>query len=146
MNNKLKSGFSLIELMVVISIIGFIASVILLGVSNARQKARDAKRVADMRLVSTLLENYFNSNRIYPTQASPALMSAALSTPLGVVMANAPYPGDTSTCTAANGSFIWNDYVYTSANGTSYTITFCLGGDTGNYAAGTHTLSPSGIQ
>ena len=146
MKYKIQKGFSLIELMVVISIIGFIASVILLGVANARQKARDAKRVADMRLVSTLLENYFNSNRLYPTQSSPALMSSVLSTPLGVAMGNAPYPADTAACAAANGSFIWNDYVYTSTNGTSYTITFCLGGDTGNYSAGTHTLSPNGIQ
>jgi prepilin-type N-terminal cleavage/methylation domain-containing protein len=46
-NNQ--SGFTLIELLVVISIIGLLSSAVLTSVSIARSKARDVKRVADMR-------------------------------------------------------------------------------------------------
>jgi hypothetical protein len=53
----------------------------------------------------------------------------------------APAPND-GTCTAGQ-----NTYTYTqTSSGASYTLTFCLGAITGGTPAGTHTLSPSGIQ
>ena len=34
--------------------------------NNARQKARDAKRLADMKQIRTALEMYYNDNGSYP--------------------------------------------------------------------------------
>lgn len=53
---KKEKGFSLIELLVVISIIGVLATIIIGGISNARQSARDARRKADLQQIGTALQ------------------------------------------------------------------------------------------
>lgn len=61
-----KRGFTLIELLVVIAIIGMLSSVILASLNTARQKARDARRLSDMKQIQTALELYYDTNRAYP--------------------------------------------------------------------------------
>ncbi len=56
------SGFTLIELLVVISIIGLLSSIALVGMGKARLKARDAKRLADMRQLQIGLDMYYEQN------------------------------------------------------------------------------------
>lgn len=51
-------GFTLIELMVVISIIGLLSAAILAGLSNASQRSRDANRIADIKQIQNALELY----------------------------------------------------------------------------------------
>ncbi|MEK7995391.1 MAG: type II secretion system protein, partial [Planctomycetota bacterium] len=62
----IKRGFTLIELLVVIAIIGMLSSVILASLNTARQKARDARRLSDMKQIQTALELYYDTNRAYP--------------------------------------------------------------------------------
>ncbi len=59
-------GFTLIELLVVIAIIGILSSVVLASVNSARMKARDAKRIADLKQIQTALEFYYDANGYYP--------------------------------------------------------------------------------
>lgn len=61
-----RSGFTLIEVLVVITIIGLLSSTILVGLDNARRRARDARRISDLRQIQNGLENYFSSAHTYP--------------------------------------------------------------------------------
>lgn len=63
---KKEKGFTLIELLVVIGIIGLLASIVLVGLSKAREGARDTKRVADIMQIVTAIELYYNNNGYYP--------------------------------------------------------------------------------
>jgi prepilin-type N-terminal cleavage/methylation domain-containing protein len=61
-----RSGFTLIELLVVISIIGLLSSVVLAALSTARKKARDARRMADIKSIQLALELYRDRFGAYP--------------------------------------------------------------------------------
>lgn len=62
-------GFSLIELLVAIAVIGIIAGVILVVINPAQKiaQARDATRKSDMAQIRTALETYFASHGEYPS-------------------------------------------------------------------------------
>ncbi|MFA5927035.1 MAG: type II secretion system protein [Patescibacteria group bacterium] len=59
-------AFTLIELLIVVAIIGILATVSLANLSNARSKARDSKRIANIKQTSTALALYYDSNNQYP--------------------------------------------------------------------------------
>lgn len=69
MRAKKTLGFTLIELLVVISIIGFLSTLAIVSLKNAREKARDATRLSDLKQVKNALEFYFNDYRSYPSSA-----------------------------------------------------------------------------
>lgn len=67
MKSKTKnSGFTLIEILVVIAIIGLLASVVMVSVARARIKASDARRIADMRQIATGLQLFYDKNGVMP--------------------------------------------------------------------------------
>jgi len=66
-NSRRKRGFTLIELLVVISIIGFLATLALVSLNSARIKARDTRRMSDLKQLQLALEMYFDSNSAYPS-------------------------------------------------------------------------------
>ncbi len=63
---KLSKAFTLIELLVVIAIIGILSSVVLASLENARARARDARRMSDIRQIQNALELYYQTNNRYP--------------------------------------------------------------------------------
>jgi len=67
MNFKNKSkGFTLIEMLIVITIIALLASLILVGMGGARAKTRDSRRIADLHNVMNALELYYAKYYGYP--------------------------------------------------------------------------------
>ena len=68
-NQKKSRGFTLIELLVVIAIIGVLASVVLASLNTARTKARDARRVSEIREIQKALELAYDEDGAYPISA-----------------------------------------------------------------------------
>ncbi len=72
-------GFTLVELIIVIMIIGILAATLLPKVMGAPAKARDAARTADLNAIATALELYYADNSAYPAAAAgvgPTLVSS----------------------------------------------------------------------
>lgn len=61
-----KKGFTLLELLVVIAIIGLLSGVVMISIGKARMRARDAKRVQDLRQIRAAIESYANDHGKYP--------------------------------------------------------------------------------
>ncbi|TSC56947.1 MAG: hypothetical protein Greene071421_457 [Parcubacteria group bacterium Greene0714_21] len=53
---KFTKGFTLIELLVVIAVIGMLASIVLISLGPTRAKARDSKRIVEVRQMGLALE------------------------------------------------------------------------------------------
>ena len=133
-----KKGFTLIELLVVIAIIGLLATISVVALNNARARARDARRVADIKQIQTALELYLNNFGEYPS----AVTSGGQISSGTVVFMNpvpiAPTPAD-GTC-----DDLANTYSYaTTTDG--YNLTYCLGMGTGGISSGPGTATQSTI-
>ena len=61
-----KKAFTLIELMVIIVILGLLASIILVATNEVRFKARDARRASELNEVAKALEAYYTEKGHYP--------------------------------------------------------------------------------
>lgn len=63
-------GFTMIELLVVVAIIGLLTAVVTVNTNAARAQSRDTKRKADLALVAASLEQYYAERRSYPIVVS----------------------------------------------------------------------------
>jgi len=148
---KCRKGFTLIELLVVIAIIGLLAALAVVALNTARAKARDSKRLSDIRQIQTALEMYFADQSTYPSGASLTLGGQCISNGGGIA---SPCSGTTTYMSivptnptpATDGGCANAGYVYTQRDtGASYTITYCLGSAVSSVPSGSHTATPAGI-
>ena len=141
MKNNKKQAFTLIELLVVIAIIGILATLAVVSLQNARARARDSKRIADVRQMQTALELYFNDWNTYPATTSVvAGGSIASGTTYMATIPTGPTPTDGSSCSTT--TYAYNQQ----GSGASYSISFCLGSQTGGLSSGIQCATPGGIK
>ncbi|MBI3290679.1 prepilin-type N-terminal cleavage/methylation domain-containing protein [Candidatus Falkowbacteria bacterium] len=157
-----KKGFTLIELLVVIAIIGLLSTLAVVALNSAREKARDAKRVADVKQIQTALELFFNDASTYPSQdidlGGSSSKVLCLGTGACVAGSNCGFVDSATACVSgttymglvpsnpAPTAAATGVYRYTSTGGSDYDIIFALEGTTGGLGGGLHTASESGIQ
>ncbi|MFA6105294.1 MAG: prepilin-type N-terminal cleavage/methylation domain-containing protein [Patescibacteria group bacterium] len=148
-----RRGFTLIELLVVIAIIGLLSTIITVAMGNARLKARDAKRMSDLKQIQTALELYYGDQNAYPVGNGIILGTAkAGGTATGsyacldhsgfhvVTACTDPYLGVVPADPNDSGSLV---YTYTAAS-SSFNVTASLEGQVNGLSGAIH-LSPSGI-
>ena len=135
----MKKGFTLVELLVVIAIIGILSTLSVVSLNSARAKARDARRLSDIKQIRTALDMYYDASSTYPT-------TSCTSTPLGTGnCACLTSVGWTNTSTTNCTGTIFmqkvpsdplssGTYVYTSS-GQSYEIVYKLEANSGNSTA-----------
>jgi len=139
-------AFTLIELLVVIAIIGILATIAVIALQNARAKARDARRVADVKQMQTALELFFNDMNRYPTAAEFNYGSLYSTSTNGTTTYMAMIPTPPTPADGACSSDDNKSYGYLSKNaGASYTLSYCLGGNAGSLAAGAKCATPDGV-
>jgi prepilin-type N-terminal cleavage/methylation domain-containing protein len=68
MEHNILKGFSLLELLIVIAIIGILVSVGVVSYSTAQKKSRDSRRMSDVKAVQSAFEQYYaDNNGSYPS-------------------------------------------------------------------------------
>lgn len=99
---KNQKGFTLIELLVVVAIIGILATLGIVSLNSARAKARDAKRLSDVKQFATALQL---ADIEVPSQTVPGCVAKGL----------------TTTCTSPFGDLDWTKFLDPSASATACT-------------------------
>jgi prepilin-type N-terminal cleavage/methylation domain-containing protein len=79
----MKKGFTIIELLAVIAIIGILSAIVLSSLSTIRAKSRDSKRQADMAQMKLAMELFYDANSRYPNCGSPSPITCCSTGPCG---------------------------------------------------------------
>ncbi len=65
--NKKEKGFTIVELLIVIVVIGILAALVIVTFSGVQRRARDSERTTDIGAINSHLEAYHADRGYYPT-------------------------------------------------------------------------------
>ncbi len=68
--SRISRGFTLVEILVVVAVIGVLATIGIMGFSKVQAGSRDAQRSASMTTLAEALEKYYDQNGEYPSCAA----------------------------------------------------------------------------
>ena len=135
---KKQEGFTIVELLIVIVVIGILAALVITTFTGIQQRARNTERETDIKAMHNIVEAYYAQNGYYPTLAN--LVAPIQGLDAGALTA----PGSgASQIDAAAATTLKYQYLATPANCdnagngncTDYTMTAALEGG-GTYVKG----------
>jgi prepilin-type N-terminal cleavage/methylation domain-containing protein len=94
--NRTSKGFTIVELLIVIVVIGILAALVIVQFTNVQARARDAERKSDIRAIQSKVAEYYALNGFYPIT-----LAGVASLPSDACKA----PGGTGTCAAPNYNY-----------------------------------------
>jgi prepilin-type N-terminal cleavage/methylation domain-containing protein len=112
MQNRLdcrkKLGFSLVELLVAISIIAVLSAVLMANFMGARERARDAQKIQDLNAIRNGLRMYYNDNQLYPEDDDGNVCTDCLDTLTAYVSAIADIGYSYDQVSDGDGFKLWS--------------------------------------
>ena len=94
---KQNQGFTIVELLIVIVVIGLLAALVIVQFSNVQARTRDSERKSDIRAIQSKVAEFYALNGRYPV----ALDTAGLDLPAEACKG----PGGTGTCGTPDYSY-----------------------------------------
>jgi prepilin-type N-terminal cleavage/methylation domain-containing protein len=114
MTQRLSPGFTIPELLVVITVIGILASFVFIGISDSQARSRDNQRVTDIDTIRGKLETYYTDKGGYPNTLTVVtdLDPEALKDPNGEIISSSTVASQAAALSAANPTASIAHYVY----------------------------------
>lgn len=137
--SSLKNGFTLVELMIVIVIIGVLTTLIIVSLDNTKMTARNTRRLADIKQIQLALKMYYNDTGTFPSSITPGSSISKGGANYMLRVPSNPKPWPDNGCPD-------QDYQYMPLEGGKrYMLTFCLGDTTDDLSKGSHIATSNGI-
>jgi prepilin-type N-terminal cleavage/methylation domain-containing protein len=109
---KTNRGFTIVELLIVIVVIGILAALVIVTYNGIQQKARDTERKTDVNAIHGQVEAYYAQNGKYPTLANVNDATFRSNNMKGLDPAALQDPKGTSQAVCASGA---DCYLYVAA-------------------------------
>ena len=84
------AGFTLVEIMIVVVIIGLLAALAVPGIQRVNQRSKRSRFVSDLRVFTQAFETHSLQNGGWPPNVGPGVVPAGLSTSIQVSVWTAP--------------------------------------------------------
>ncbi len=86
MHKQNKQGFTIVELLIVIVVIGILAAITIVAFNGVQARAKDGERVSDLKSVMKLMEMFYVDNGYYPRidRLNPSQIDATMTNLLKV--------------------------------------------------------------
>lgn len=122
--HKKNKGFTIVELVIVIVVIGILATLVIVTFTGMKQKGRNVQRQTDIKAVNSYVESFYAEYGFYPAAADlndPTFRKDFLKGLDPKALSDPNQPGDTGAIKAtkpATGEFVYG-YVTSKDDGTA---------------------------